>query len=243
MTLEALAQQNVIKQKISIWYQVFRNYSFNESIFLGCIVPEQEEVRDYNLWCMPLGEKKRNIFFIYFDVVKTNHGPTCLSYAWWGRRFDRKRFVSTEGGSSKFYWQLEEKVWVTTNLFIILWIESCLLFSFKEPSDYPRNGSKWKLLGCAGPRGGLAKLSLWSPQHPFSAQATNTNSQADNLHLSSGSFWRDFSESCCNQGWWKSGADTSVRKTALNTLVYRAAPNLEADLACWLLVRSPDLRQ
>ena len=59
-------------------------------------------------------------------------------------------------------------------------------------------------------------------------------SQNDNLlwQLSSGSIWKDFSESCCNQGPQRSGADTSVRKTASKTLVYLTVANLQADFTC-----------
>lgn len=51
-------------------------------------------------------------------------------------------------------------------------------------------------------------------------------------NFSFGSIWKDFSESCCNQGPQKSGADTLVRKTALKTLMHLAVSNLEADFAC-----------
>lgn len=87
-----------------------------------------------------------------------------------------------------------------------------------------------QLLSYAGPesgrpRGASDRLSLY-----FQLRPPPTRSQADNLRFSIGSIWKDFSESC-NQGPWKSGADTSVRKTALKTLVYLAVSNLEADFA------------
>lgn len=86
-----------------------------------------------------------------------------------------------------------------------------------------------RLPGHAGPEHGLALVSLWSPWYSCSTQVTKN--PADHLHPHFGSIWKDFSESCCNQGPWKSGADTSVRKTALKTLVHLAVSNLEADVS------------
>lgn len=69
-----------------------------------------------------------------------------------------------------------------------------------------------------------------------------TRSQASNLLFCMENIWQDFSENCCNQGPWKSGADTSIRKTAWNTLVNSSVSNLEANFTLQLLVCSPDLR-
>ena len=94
-----------------------------------------------------------------------------------------------------------------------------------------------KLLSYTGPESGQpTKASLRCPQGSLSGH--HPRSQNDNLlwQLSSDSIWKDFSESCCNQGPRRSGADTSVRKTASKTLVYLTVANLQADFTCqWLM--------
>lgn len=91
MTLEVLAQQNAIKQNISIWYQVFRNYIFNKSISLELIIPKQGEVQDYNLWCVPLREKRETFssltLMLSKQVMAILAGLLALMRweIWWGK--------------------------------------------------------------------------------------------------------------------------------------------------------------
>lgn len=46
----------------------------------------------YAIW-----RKKSNIFFIYFDVVKTNHDPTCLFVGEVGDLIGEDSFPPKEG--------------------------------------------------------------------------------------------------------------------------------------------------
>lgn len=101
-------------------------------------------------------EKKEKPFLHLLWCCQNKLLPYLLLFSpSWGRRCDRWRRVCTQGGSSKFYWQLKAKIWVITNR-NILCVENTPNFSFKESSDYSmvQKWDSWAVLGLrvAGPR-------------------------------------------------------------------------------------------